>query len=59
MDLILRPRQHFLGGVQEMPAGYTAYVTFRLEPGQKYGIVGEVPDPQSKGFFTTFTVTGK
>jgi hypothetical protein len=54
----------FLGGVQEMPAGdetsrNTAYVTFRLEPGQTYGIVAEVPDPISKGFFTTFTVTGK
>lgn len=49
----------FLGGVQEMPAGNTAYVTFRLEPGQKYGIAGEIPNPESKGFFKTFTVTGK
>lgn len=49
----------FLGGVEEMPAGNTAYVTFRLEPGQTYGIVAEIPDPISNGFFTTFTVTGK
>jgi hypothetical protein len=54
----------FLGGVQEMPAGdkvsrNTAYVTFRLEPGQQYGLVGEVTDPLSKSFFKTFTVTGK
>jgi hypothetical protein len=54
----------FLGGVQEMPTGSTAYVTFRLEPGQTYGIVAEIPNPLSrgtaeKGFFKTFTVTGK
>lgn len=53
----------FLGGVQEMPGGSTAYVKFRLEPGETYGIVAEVPypvinpyDPEDPEFFYTFTV---
>lgn len=52
----------FLGGVQEMPGGSTAYVTFRLEPGETYGIVAEIPYPlpgeKDPDFYYTFTVNG-
>lgn len=45
----------FLGGVQEMPAGNTAYLTMVLKPG-RYAWVSEVPAPSSKGMLKTFTI---
>jgi hypothetical protein len=45
----------FLGGVQEMPAGSTAYFTANLTPG-KYALVAEVPDPASKNLLKTFSI---
>ncbi len=48
----------FLGGVQEMPAGSTAYFTANLIPG-KYALVAEVPDPASKNLLKTFTIKAK
>lgn len=45
----------FLGGVQDMPAGSTAYFTVLLEPGN-YAFIAEVPDPEEKKMLKTFTV---
>ncbi|AHM58694.1 hypothetical protein D770_02110 [Flammeovirgaceae bacterium 311] len=45
----------FIGGVQDMPAGKTAYFTLNLEPG-KYALVSEVPNPSSKGMLIPFNV---
>lgn len=45
----------FLGGIQEMPAGNTAYFTATLSPGN-YALISEVPDPKSKNMLQTFTV---
>lgn len=45
----------FLGGVQEMPAGNTAYITTVLKPG-RYAMISEVPDASSKGLLKTFTI---
>lgn len=46
----------FLGGVQEMPAGNTAYFTVDLQPGN-YAWISEVPDPASKSMLKTFSVS--
>ena len=43
----------FLGGAQEMPAGYTAYFTVDLEPG-RYGWITEAS--ADRGLFREFTV---
>jgi hypothetical protein len=48
----------FLGGVNEMPAGSTGYLTVDLDPGQ-YAWIAEVPKPREKGMLKTFTVLGK
>lgn len=45
----------FLGGVQEMPAGNTAYLHMVLKPG-RYAWISEVPNPSSKGMLRTFTI---
>ncbi|MFW6175563.1 MAG: hypothetical protein ACOC7L_01945 [Acidobacteriota bacterium] len=45
----------FLGGVQDMPAGSTAYMTARLTPGD-YAWIAEVPDPSAEGMLVTFSV---
>ena len=45
----------FLGGVQDMPAGSTAYFDVLLEPGE-YAFIAEVPDPAGKGMLRGFTV---
>lgn len=45
----------FLGGVQEMPAGETAYLTVLLKPG-RYAWIAEVDDPDTKDMLKTFTV---
>ena len=45
----------FLGGVQEMPAGNTAYLTMVLKPG-RYAWISEVPNTSSKGMLRTFTI---
>lgn len=37
----------FLGGVQDMPAGSTAYFDVHLTPG-RYALIAEVPDPGAK-----------
>lgn len=41
----------FIGGTQEMPAGYTAYFECNLEPGD-YAFIAEIPS----GRYKTFTV---
>jgi len=45
----------FLGGVNEMPAGKTGYMTVTLEPG-RYAWVAEVPNAAEKGMMKEFTV---
>lgn len=45
----------FLGGVQDMPAGSTAYLTAELTSG-RYALVAEVPDPAAKGMLVEFTI---
>lgn len=47
----------FLGGLNEMPAGQTGYVTVTLEPG-RYAWVAEVPRAGDKRMLQTFTVHG-
>lgn len=47
----------FLGGTHDMPAGSTAYLTVRLEPGT-YAWVAEVPNAAERGFLKRFTVAG-
>lgn len=45
----------FLGGVEELPAGATAYLTVDLAPG-RYAWIAEVPSPDQKGMLVEFTV---
>ncbi len=45
----------FLGGVNEMPAGATAYLTVDLDPG-RYAWIAEVPDAAAKSLFNIFEV---
>lgn len=45
----------FLGGVQDMPAGSTAYMTAQLTPGD-YAWIAEVPDPSGKDMLVEFSV---
>ena len=45
----------FLGGVNEMPAGYIGYFTATLTPGN-YAFISEVPSPGEKNMFHLFTV---
>ena len=45
----------FVGGVNEMPAGKTAYFSAVLEPG-RYAWIAEVPNPGEKGMLKAFTV---
>ena len=45
----------FVGGIEDMPAGTTAYFTVELTPG-RYTWIAEVPDPAAKGMLRTFTV---
>lgn len=45
----------FLGGIQDMPAGNTAYIDVLLKPG-KYVLIAEIPDPMSEGMLVTFDV---
>lgn len=47
----------FLGGVNEMPAGSTGYLTVSLEPGH-YAWISEIPKPMERGMLKTFTVLG-
>ena len=49
-------RVTFLGGINDMPAGSTAYFTAILEPGN-YAFIAEVPDAATKNMFKPFTVT--
>lgn len=46
----------FLGGVNDMPAGSTAYFEAELEPGE-YALISEVPNTMEKGMLKTFTVS--
>lgn len=46
----------FVGGINEMPGGTTAYFTVDLEPGT-YAWIAEVPDADKKGMLELFTVT--
>lgn len=45
----------FLGGVSDMPAGSTGYMSVVLTPG-RYAWIAEVPDPAGKDMLKTFTV---
>lgn len=45
----------FLGGIQDMPAGNTAYVKLDLRPG-KYAWISEVPNASKKNMLKVFTV---
>ena len=45
----------FLGGVNDLPAGSTAYVTVDLAPGD-YAFIAEVPDPVGTGLVMPFTI---
>ena len=45
----------FLGGVQDMPGGSTAYFDVLLTPGN-YAFIAEVPDPAGEDMLRTFTV---
>lgn len=45
----------FLGGVNEMPAGFTGYFAVNLEPGD-YALIAEVPAADEKGMLHRFTV---
>lgn len=45
----------FLGGLNDMPAGSTGYLTVTLEPG-RYAWIAEVPDPMAHGFFKPFVI---
>lgn len=47
----------FLGGVNEMPAGSTGYLTVTLHPG-RYAWISEVPNAEVKGMLRVFTVPG-
>ncbi len=46
----------FVGGIHDMPAGSVGYFTVDLAPGE-YGVIAEIPDPKSKGLFTTIMVS--
>jgi hypothetical protein len=45
----------FLGGINEMPAGNTGYVTVTLEPG-RYAWIAEVPNADASGFLKLFSL---
>ncbi len=45
----------FVGGLNEMPAGRTGYMTVTLEPG-RYAWIAEVPNARDKGMLEEFTV---
>lgn len=45
----------FLGGVQDMPAGSTAYFDVLLKPGS-YAFIAEVPGPAGENMLQPFTV---
>lgn len=45
----------FVGGVQDMPAGETAYLSVNLTPAE-YAWIAEVPNPAEKGMLQTFSV---
>lgn len=46
---------HFLGGLNEMPAGSTGFFSVDLVPGD-YAFIAEVPDADQKGMFHRFTI---
>ncbi|MEX2527823.1 MAG: hypothetical protein WEA09_09330 [Gemmatimonadota bacterium] len=48
---------HFLGGLNEMPAGTTGYFTVVLDPGE-YAWIAEVPAAREKAMLIPFTVEG-
>ncbi len=45
----------FLGGVQDLPAGSSAFLSVDLAPGD-YAFIAEMPAPQEAGFLLPFTV---
>lgn len=47
----------FVGGVQDMPGGSTAYLRTFLRPGD-YAWIAEVPDPAARGMLVEFSVPG-
>jgi len=47
----------FVGGLEEMPAGQTGYLTVTLDPG-RYAWISEVPQADKKGMLRVFTIPG-
>lgn len=48
----------FLGGVQELPTGYSGYFTVNLEEGH-YAFISEIPDPSKHKMLKEFTIKKK
>lgn len=48
----------FLGGVQEMPAGYAGYFSVNLEEGN-YAFISEIPEPSSHKMLKQFNIKKK
>lgn len=48
----------FLGGVQEMPAGYSGYFSVNLGEGN-YAFISEIPDPSKHKMLKEFTIKKK
>ncbi len=48
----------FLGGVQDMPAGYSGYFTVNLEDGH-YAFIAEIPDASKHNMLKEFTIQKK
>ncbi len=46
---------YFVGGIEDMPAGSTAYLKVHLTPGD-YGIIAEIPHAIDKGLYATFAI---
>lgn len=46
---------HFMGGINDLPAGTHGYFTVDLQPGN-YQFIGEQPDPKATGFVLPVTV---
>jgi hypothetical protein len=49
------PQGEFLGGINELPAGETGYLSLNLEPGS-YVWISEVPNADEKGLLIEFEV---
>ena len=48
----------FIGGVNEMPQGQSAYMKATLEPGA-YAFIAEIPNPAAHNMLLTFTISAE